>query len=66
MLNGMINYNRHIRPKRIEQYSLDGNYIATYENSYDASVSTGVCQRNILQVAKKEPYNKNGNSLEDM
>ena len=60
MLNGMINYNRHIRPKRIEQYGLDGKYIATYENSCDASVSTGVCQRNILQVAKKEPYNKNG------
>lgn len=60
MLNGMINYNRHIRPKRIEQYGLDGKYIATYENSYDASVSTGVCQRNILQVANKEPYNKNG------
>ena len=31
-----------------------------YENSCDASVSTGVCQRNILQVANKEPYNKNG------
>ena len=60
MLNGMINYNRHIRPKRIEQYGWDGKYIATYENSCDASVSTGVCQRNILQVANKEPYNKNG------
>ena len=60
ILNGMINYNKHIRPKRIEQYGLDGKYIATYENSCDASVSTGVCQRNILQVANKEPYNKNG------
>ena len=61
ILNGMINYNRYIKTKKIEQYDLDGRYIATYANGYDASISTGVCQRNILQVANKEPFNKKGN-----
>ena len=61
ILNGMINYNRYIKTKKIEQYDLDGRYIATYANGYDASISTGVCHRNILQVANKEPFNKKGN-----
>lgn len=60
ILNGMINYNKYVRTKKIEQYDLSGNYIATYNNGVEASQATGVCRRNILQVAGKEPYNKKG------
>jgi phosphoribosyl 1,2-cyclic phosphodiesterase len=55
-LNGMINYNKYIRPKRIQQFDLKGNYIADYPNGVIASKVTGVCHRNILQVASKSEY----------
>ena len=55
-VNGMINYNQNIRPKKILQYDLDGNLIAKYINSRQASDNTGVCQRNILQVAGLDEY----------
>lgn len=55
-LNGMINYNQNIRPNHIMQYDLLGNFIAEYSNSTEASKATGVCQRNILQVANKTEY----------
>lgn len=54
-------YNQKIRPKKISQFTLDGEYIATYNNSQEASDATGVCQRNILQVADKTPFNDRGN-----
>lgn len=53
---GMINYNKNIRPKRIFQYDLKGNFIKKYQNAKEASRETGVCQRNILQVANKDEY----------
>lgn len=59
-IKGMNYYNQYIRPKAIEQYDLEGNFIASYPNGAAASEATGVCQRNILQVANKEPYNKKG------
>lgn len=59
-IKGMVNYNKFIKPKKIEQYDLDGNYIATYNSATDASLITGVCSRNISQVANKEPYNDKG------
>ena len=55
-LNGMIFYNKHIRPNEILQYDLAGNFIASYANGRDAHLATGVCQRNILQVAHKTEY----------
>lgn len=58
---GMVNYNKYVKTKKILQYTLEGKYIATYNNSKEASQKTGVCQRNILQVANKEPFNKKGN-----
>lgn len=46
--------------RRIAQYELDGTFIAEYETARDAYFETGVCARNILQVANKTPYNDKG------
>lgn len=60
-------YKRNRNPKdrfpkgKILQYTLDGKLVGEYCNSMDAHRETGVCQRNILQVANKEPYNEKGN-----
>ena len=59
-VDAMIHYNKYVKTKKIDQYDLNGNYIATFNNGKEASVYTGVCARNILQVANKEPYNKKG------
>lgn len=59
---GMIFYNKYIKTKRIYQIDLEGNTLNVFANAADASNATGVCQRNILQVANKEPYNKKGNT----
>lgn len=59
-INAMIYYNQHVRPKKILQCDMQGNVIAKFDNSKEASVTTGVCQRNILQVASKETFNKKG------
>lgn len=56
ILKGMNEYNQLIKPKKILQYTLDGKFIAKYNNSTEASKATGVCARNILQVANKEEY----------
>lgn len=55
-------YNKYIRPTPIDQYSLDGRFLKTYRNAKEASDSTGVCQRNILLVARQTPYNKKGST----
>jgi len=55
-LDGMKRYNQKIRPMPIIQLSLDGSYIRTYANSTEAHKATGVCQRNILQVASGTEY----------
>lgn len=55
---------KHKRPmyiRKINQYDLQGNYINTYISAAHAEKITGVCSRNILQVANKEPFNKKGN-----
>lgn len=58
--SGMVNYNRFVRPKAVFQYSLDGKFIASYPNAKEAGIATGICSRNILQVASKTPYGNNG------
>lgn len=58
---GIINYNKYQRPKRILQFTKNGKFIAEYVNAKEASRHTGVCQRNILQVAAQTPFNTNGN-----
>lgn len=57
---GMNNYNKYIKTTRIIQYTKDGKYVAEYANGKEASIATGVCQRNILQVANKTQYNDKG------
>ena len=54
--DGMINYNQNIRPNAIVQMSLNRVHLKEYKNAKEASDSTGVCQRNILQVANKTEY----------
>lgn len=58
---GMVCYNKYVRPKPIMQFDLKGNYINTYNNAVEAYKATGVCARNIIQVANKEAFNKKGN-----
>lgn len=58
--NGMIFYNKYIKTKRIIQLDKKGKVLNFYINAVEASNATGVCARNILQVANKEPYNKKG------
>lgn len=55
-INGMINYNKNIKPNPIIQLDLMGNYIQTFKNGKEAAIETGVCQRNILQVANRTEY----------
>lgn len=57
-IKGMNYYNKYVRPQKIIQKDLQGNFIAMYENAAEASKATGVCQRNILQVAMKTPTEK--------
>lgn len=40
----------------IEQYSLDGEFISEFHTAKEASIATGVCSRNISQVAGKDEY----------
>lgn len=56
IITGMNNYNRFERSKRIQQYDKEGHFIAEYANSVVASFYTGVCHRNILQVASRDEY----------
>lgn len=61
IIQGMVEYNKYIRPKKVNQYTLDGVMIATYNSATEASLITKVCGRNILQVANKTPFNSKGN-----
>ena len=61
MVKGMIRYNQIERPKKILQCDLGGNLICEFNNAKDAERNTGVCSRNILQVAAKTPFNKKKN-----
>lgn len=57
-LDKMIEWNTLIKPKKIKQLSLKGDFIRVFNNSREAFLSTGVCARNILQVAHKTEYKK--------
>lgn len=54
--DAMIRYNTITRAKKVEQWTLDGHLIATFPNFKIASQITGVCERNIGQVANGEEY----------
>lgn len=56
----MVYYNKFERPKSIVQIDKNGNILGVYGSAKMAQVSTGVCSRNILQVANRTPYNSKG------
>lgn len=56
ILLGIRKYNQYVKPKEVCQYSKDGYLMAIYPNSQLAQQITGVCARNILQVARKDEY----------
>lgn len=60
MVTGIKKYNQYIKPKRIVQFDKKGNYMAIYPNANMAEKITGVCSRNILQVANREIFNSKG------
>ena len=56
LVKGMNHYNKVVKTKKIIQYDLNGNLITEHLNGHEASVFSGVCQRNILQVANQTEY----------
>lgn len=60
VLQGLNDYNRYKKTKKIRQFTMDGVFLAEYVNGEIASRMTGICQRNILQVASKTPFNSKG------
>lgn len=56
IVSGMNHYNQYERPREILMFDKDGNYLASFPNSKIAEEITGVCHRNILQVASKDEY----------
>lgn len=56
IVTGMNKYNQYERPKEILMFDKEGNYLASFPNSKIAEEITGVCHRNILQVASKDEY----------
>lgn len=54
-LRGMINRNKH-EQDGIIQLSLAGRFISMFSNAKEASRQTGVCARNISQVARGTEY----------
>jgi hypothetical protein len=56
IIKHMNKYNQIIRPRMINQYTLDGKFLNYFWNATEASKATGVCQRNILQVASQDEY----------
>ena len=62
IVTGMVNYNRYVRTREVQQYTMDGVFIASYPNAKEAGLATGICGRNILQVASGTPYDTKGNT----
>lgn len=60
MINHLIKYNKYVKTKSMVQFSKDGDFMAIYPNAEMAGTITGVCPRNILQVASKNPFNSKG------
>ena len=56
VIAGMINYNKFIKTFPLIQFDLSGKFMKEFKNGKEASDATGVCHRNIMQVATKEEY----------
>lgn len=60
-LDGMRYYNKVVRPKKVVQISkINGCVIDVFRNAAEAGEKTGICSRNILQVANRTPFNAKG------
>lgn len=55
---GLWKYNKPYKTTPVCQFSLNGEFIKQFQDAKQAERETGVCARNILQVANKEEYNK--------
>lgn len=53
---GMNRYNKFIRPCPVLQVSISGKIISKFNNCKEAGKITGICARNIHQVASKTEY----------
>lgn len=45
----------HSKSRAVNQYTLDGHYVATYKSTYEAHRQTGVHQGNIVQCCLGNP-----------
>jgi hypothetical protein len=54
-LEGMISKNKY-GCNGILQFTSDGEFVSSYANAVEAGKATGICHRNISQVANKEEY----------
>lgn len=59
IIAGMNNYNKYVKTKKIVQLNMDNKILNVFNNSTEAAAFTGVCSRNILQVANKDQYRPN-------
>lgn len=57
MIKGINKHNKDKR-KTIYQFELNGKFIQEHVSGVEASIKTGVCERNIYQVACKTEYKK--------
>jgi len=53
---GMNRYNQYIKPRPVLQVTLGGKVVCKYHNCVEAGRKTGICSRNIHQVASKTEY----------
>lgn len=60
MIERFLDYNKYERPRTVLQFSKSGVLLDTFPNAVEAGKATGICTRNILQVANKTPYGANG------
>ena len=56
MVAGLIEYRKKFKPKRVAQTNLNGKLVYIYMSAKHAGRCTGVCSRNILQVANRTEY----------
>ena len=59
IVTGITKYNKFEKTKIVQQYSLEGDLLAEYRNAVIAEKMTGICSRNILQVANGTEYKPN-------
>lgn len=56
IIAGMVKWNTETRPTPVMQLSIDGVFISEFKNCKDAGRITGICSRNIHQVASAAEY----------